>query len=126
VTRLTATREFTNEGWDITASYLLTGEAAGTTYTRPRSPFDPPAGKWGALQLVARYSTVDFDDRTFSRGFAAAGAADRATQFTVGANWYPVAYIKYYATYERTEFEGGVAPVRPVENVILFRVQLGL
>ena len=125
VTRATATREFTNTGWDVTASFLLTGETAGTGYTRPRNPFEPPAGKWGALQFVTRYSTVNLDDEIVSSAFAAARAADTATQFTVGVNWYPVAYVKYYATYERTAFDGGVAPARPVENVILFRIQLG-
>ncbi len=125
VTRATAVREFTNTGWDVTASFLLTGEAAGTGYTRPRNPFEPPAGKWGAIQIVTRYSTVNLDDEIFPTAFAAAGAAERAGQVTVGFNWYPVAYVKYYATWERTAFEGGIALARPVENVILFRVQLG-
>jgi phosphate-selective porin OprO/OprP len=92
---------------------------------RPRNPFDPPAGHWGALQILARYSVLNVDDAAFTAGLAAAGASDTAKQFTAGLNWYPAAYIKYYATYERTGFEGGVAPARPTEHVILFRIQLG-
>lgn len=125
VTRLGASRAITNTAWDVTASYLLTGEAASYGIVRPASPLDPPTGQWGALQLVARYSALDVDDEAFTTAFAATGAADTARQLTAGLNWYPAAYVKYYATFERTTFEGGTAPARPDENVVLFRVQLG-
>ena len=59
-------------------------------------------------------------------GFAAAGASEKARQFTVGVNWYPASVFKYYLNYERTEFEAGALPARPTENIILFRVQLGI
>jgi hypothetical protein len=32
--------------------------------------------------------------------------------------------VKYYATFERTTFEGGATP-RPAEDVILVRAQIG-
>ena len=124
VTRGLVTRDITNDGWEVTGSYVLTGEAASDRGIRPRNVFDPPTGKWDAIQLVARYSELDVDDAVFAAGFGAAGAADAARQFTVGVNWYPVPYVKYYATFERTGFEGGTAPSRPDEHVILFRVQL--
>ena len=92
----------------------------------PRQPawtFDPASGHWGALQLVARYSALTVDREAFARGFAAATASREAKSFTLGANWYPGAFIKYYATFERTSFDGGNAP-RPAENVILFRAQV--
>jgi hypothetical protein len=54
----------------------------------------------------------------------ASGASQQARSFTVGANWFPAAVIKYYLTFERTTFAGGAAS-RPPENVILFRTQLG-
>ena len=81
-------------------------------------------GAWGALQLVARYSQLNVDDGVFAAGFAAAGAVDTAKQLTVGVNWYPVPFVNYYATFERTEFEGGLAPARADEHVVLFRAQL--
>ena len=126
VTRAAATREFTNTAWNVTASFLLTGEPASSGITRPRNAFDPPTGKWGALQLVARYAELDIDDDLISAGFAAAGATDKAKSFTVGVNWYPASVVKYYLNYERTEFDTGTAPDRPNENIILFRVQLGI
>ena len=44
----------------------------------------------------------------------------------MGVNWYPATVFKYYLTYEHTEFEGGITPPRADENVILFRLQLGV
>jgi hypothetical protein len=63
------------------------------------------------------------DQEAFDRGFAAATASREAKSFTLGVNWYPVAFIKYYATFERTAFDGGNGS-RPTENVILFRAQV--
>jgi phosphate-selective porin OprO and OprP len=124
VTTGLVTSDIANEGWGITGSYVLTGEAASDRGVRPANPFDPQAGQWGAVQLVVRYSVLDIDDEVFAAGFGASGAADTARQFTVGVNWYPIPYVKYYATFERTAFEGGAGPSRSDEHVILFRAQL--
>jgi len=126
VTKAAVTDEFTNTGWNVSASFLLTGEAASSGITRPQRVFDPPTGKWGALQVVARYAQLDVDDDLFGLGFAGAGAADKAKSFTVGVNWYPASVVKYYLNYERTDFDPGTSPDRPAENIILFRVQLGI
>jgi phosphate-selective porin OprO and OprP len=123
-TRAATTREFTNTAWNVTATFMATGEAASTGIPRPKRPFDPPTGKWGALQLVARYVELKIDDEAFTAGFAASGAAGKAKSFSVGANWLPVSAVKYYLSYERTKFEGGTTPARPTENVILLRAQL--
>jgi phosphate-selective porin OprO/OprP len=126
VARAGTSREFTNTAWNVTGSFLLTGEAASSGIMRPRLPFDPSAGNWGALQIVTRYAVLDLDDDIFTAGFAGAGASEKAQQFTVGVNWYPASVFKYYLNYERTEFEAGALPARPTENIILFRVQLGI
>jgi phosphate-selective porin OprO/OprP len=123
VTRAGTSSDVTNQGWEVTGSYVLTGEAASDRGIRPKSPFDPARGSWGALQVVARYSLLTVDREVFAAGFGAATASREAKAFTLAANWYPAAYIKYYATFERTAFEGGAA-ARPTEHVILFRVQL--
>ena len=41
VIRSGATGTFTNTGWDVSGSFLLTGEAASTGITRPQRVFDP-------------------------------------------------------------------------------------
>jgi phosphate-selective porin OprO/OprP len=117
------TTEVSNAAWDVTGSILLTGEAATYGIVRPTNNFDPSTGHWGALQLLARYSTLKVDSSAFTAGLAGTGASREAKSFTVAANWYPAAYIKYYLTYEHTSFDNSA--VRPNENVILFRTQLG-
>ena len=111
-----------NQGWGIAGSYVLTGETTSDRGVRPRHGFDPSAGHWGALQVAARYSQLAVDPLAFTSGFAAATASRTARAFTLAANWYPTAFIKYYATYERTSFDAGA--VRPAENIILFRAQV--
>ena len=72
--------------------------------------------------MAARYSQLTVDRLAFARGLAAATASRTASAWTVAANWYPAAFIKYYATFERTEFDDGA--LRPSENVVLFRAQV--
>ena len=122
VERSSSASEITNEGWEITGSFLLTGEAASDRGVRPTHVFDPATGHWGALQLAARYSQLRVDPLAFTNGLAAANASRTASAFTIAANWYPAAFLKYYATFERTSFDGGAS--RPTENVILFRAQV--
>ena len=122
VSRSNSRDDVTNDGWGVTGSYLLTGEAASDRGVRPGHAFDTSTGHWGALQLAARYSQLRVDPLAFTSGLAAATASRKASAFTIAANWYPAAFIKYYATFERTSFDGGAS--RPTENVILFRTQV--
>ena len=122
VSRAGSDEDLSNQGWGIAGSYVLTGENTSDRGVRPRHPFDPSAGHWGALQVAARYSQLAVDRLAFARGFAAPAASRKAGAFTLAANWYPTFFIKYYATFERTTFDGGA--VRPAENIILFRAQL--
>jgi phosphate-selective porin OprO/OprP len=122
VSRANSTYDVANDGWEVTGSYVLTGEAASDRGVRPSHAFDPSTGKWGALQLAARYSQLKVDPLVFTSGLAAATASRKASAFTIAANWYPAAFIKYYATFERTSFDGGAS--HPTEHVILFRTQL--
>src|SRR5205823_2262949 len=123
VAKGTTATDVTNHAWEMTGSIFVTGETASYGITRPRNNFDPRNGHWGALQLLARYSELTVDRGVFDAGLAATNASRQAKQFTVAANWYPVSYIKYYFTFERTTFDN--TSVRPAENVILFRAQLG-
>ena len=113
--------DVTNQAWDITGSFLVTGETATYGTVRPVNTFDPEHGHWGALQVLARYSVLSVDRGAFDLGLAAANASRQAKQFTIAVNWFPVSYIKYYFTFERTTFDR----VRSAENVIVVRAQLG-
>ncbi len=122
ISRSNSHADMVNQGWGVTGSYVLTGEPASERGVRPRHNFDPSTGNWGALQLLARYSQLRVDSGAFAAQFASASASQKASAFTIAANWYPSSYLKYYATFERTSFDGGAA--RPTENLILFRAQV--
>jgi phosphate-selective porin OprO and OprP len=108
-----------NHAWGVTGSYVFTGEPTSDRGVRPRAPFDPAAGSWGALQVAARFSELTLDPDIIATGGATAGASPKARQFTVGANWFLNNFVKVYATYERHMFTG----TRADENVIIFRSQ---
>lgn len=117
-------RDVTSRAWEATASFLLTGEAASERGARPARVFDPAKGQWGAVQILGRYTALRVDLAAASPSLASATASDRAHSFTLAVNWYPSAFIKYYATFERTAFGGGAAR-RPPERVVIVRTQIG-
>lgn len=117
-------RQIDNHAWEVTGSIVATGEVASDRGVRPAQNFDPVAGHPGALQLLARYTELIVDRKAFDAGFNGTGASRTAQSFTIGANWYPSAYIKLYATFERTIFDRNAAGSRHPENAILFRSQL--
>jgi phosphate-selective porin OprO/OprP len=125
VTLAGAATDVDNHAWEVTGSYVLTGEAASDHGVQPRHNFDPSTGQWGAVQLLARYTGLSVDRAAFSSGLAAAGASRVARSWTLGVNWYPSPWIKWYVTVERTTFEGETTASRPDENVVFLRFQLG-
>ncbi len=124
VQRAARQRDLANRAWGLTGSYVLTGETASDRGVKPARPFDPAKGQWGAVQVVARVSTLTVDPQAFESGFAAAGASGAARAWTVGLNWYPTSFVKYYATYERTTFDRHASTPRAPEHLILFRAQV--
>jgi phosphate-selective porin OprO/OprP len=125
VSKSGARRYITNNAFEVTGSFVLTGEAAGDRGVRPKNNFDPAAGHWGALQLLARFTELKVDHQAFDAGFAATGASREGQSFTLAANWYPNPYIKFYGTFERTVFDRNSESARHPESAILFRTQLG-
>jgi phosphate-selective porin OprO/OprP len=125
VTRAGAKTDVDNHAWEATGSFVLTGEPASDRGVRPRHNFDPSAGEWGAVQVLARYTVLTVDGDAFGSGLAAPGASREARSWTVGVNWYPNPWIKWYATVERTIFGGGELVPREDENIISLRFQLG-
>jgi phosphate-selective porin OprO and OprP len=110
--------------WEISGSYLLTGEAATDHLIRPSNDFDFGGGHVGALQVAARYHTVEVDDEAFARGLAAPGSSRKADAFTIGVNWSLNPFIKYVLNFERTVFDGDAHGPRPAENGLVVRAQL--
>ena len=115
-----------NDAWQAAASFLLTKEKAGFSPVKPRRPFDPSNGRWGAFELAARVHQLSVDDDAFALGFAdLKKSARRATAWAVGLNWYLNRNIKYVLNYEQTSFDGGAAAGdRPKEKAVLARAQV--
>src|SRR6185369_9788649 len=66
-----AAAELTHTAWEVTGSYVLTGEPTSDRGVIPAHPFDPAQRHWGAVQVVVRHSRLNLDPRAFSNGLAA-------------------------------------------------------
>jgi phosphate-selective porin OprO and OprP len=118
-----------NTAWQIAGSWIITGEDASYAGVTPKHPFDPRAGHWGALQLVARYADLNIDDNAFPIFANPATSASEAKAWAVGLNWFLNKNIRVNTSFSRTTFEGNINPkaatvVRQPEEVVLTRLQV--
>ncbi|MCG3150201.1 MAG: Porin O [Verrucomicrobiae bacterium] len=115
-----------NTAWQVTASFVLTGENATFRGVTPQKPFDLKTGGWGAVELVARYSNLRVDPDAFPTYANPTTAAQEARDWGVGVNWYLNKAVKLAVNYNQTNFDGGAAGGgdREAEHAILTRVQL--
>lgn len=65
VTRAGETAELEHTAWQAIGSFFLTGEKAGFRSPAPKRPFDLQEGGLGAVELVARYGELSFDEASF-------------------------------------------------------------
>jgi phosphate-selective porin OprO and OprP len=127
------TRRLANTAWQVTGSWILTGEdAAYKGGVVPRHPFNPLAGGWGAWQLLGRYEQLDIDNDAFPLFSNPASSAKSAAAWSVGLNWYWNRNFLIKASFSHTDFHGGGGPgasapaavTRNDENVFFTRMQL--
>lgn len=81
-------------GFNIAGSFFITGESrsfkgGNVDKLKPFADFDPANGKWGAVELAARYDEIDLTDS----GLAAVNATSnpngrKAHTWTGAVNWY--------------------------------------
>jgi len=118
-------KKLSHNAWQVSGSWLLTGEDASFKGVKPKNDFDLDKGGWGAWELVARYSRIDLDNDTFKNkagsnanenggtiGDAYADptrSAKSAQTWTAGVNWYLNANAKIVLNYEQTSFDGGAS-----------------
>lgn len=115
-----------NKGWQVAASYVLTGEAASYKAVTPRDVFDPAANTWGAFEVVGRISRLDVDDEAFPTYADPSKYAQSAKAWGLGLNWYWNRNVKWMFDYEHATFDGGETGGRDrdAEDAILVRAQL--
>jgi phosphate-selective porin OprO/OprP len=102
------TRPISNQSWQTSIGYMLTGEDNSFTGIKPRHPFDPFKGTWGAFQLAARADQLLVDRQAFTQGFASKSTSAReAFEWGAGLNWYLNQNVILYTDYFNTNFIGG-------------------
>jgi phosphate-selective porin OprO/OprP len=127
VRRTTSDAALTNQAWQVSAGWVLTGERESHTGVTPDHPLDgSKIGGLGALELVARYGALTVDPNAFPTYADPATQARRARAAGVGLNWRLTRGLLFAADYERTQLEGpDAAAVRSTEHAVLTRLQLG-
>jgi phosphate-selective porin OprO/OprP len=116
-----------DRGWQIAASYFLTGEQNSFKAVIPKKPFSLANGGWGAWEVAARFSQLELDPSAFPAFASAATNARRATSWAAGVNWHLNRNVKFSIDYEQTDFDGGAASafLSEGEQVLFSRVQFG-
>lgn len=115
----------TNQAWLVESSYVLTGDKASFKGVKPKKPFNPKEGKWGAVELVVRAGELKIDPDAFPSYALATASAKRARSYGVGANWYLNDNVKLATDYEHTLFKNGsTTGDRPPEHVVSSRLEL--
>ncbi|MFV4649109.1 porin, partial [Mycobacterium tuberculosis] len=92
-------------GWYAQGSYALTGErhvwssaSGGFRGLKPSRPLDFANGAYGAIEVAARFSRLDLNDRAGSFGAATpVGGVRGGTQdiTSLGLNWYPNNTVRF-------------------------------
>jgi phosphate-selective porin OprO/OprP len=126
VRRGAASADLTHTAWEVTGSYVLTGESTSDRGVIPAKPFDPSRHRLGAVQIVARHSRINLDPLAFGAGLASATSSRSASATGIAAALYANAYVKYVLSFERTVFDDNPQGTRPPEHAVVFRLQLNL
>ena len=114
-----------NEAWQAAASWVLTGEDNSFKRIKPKRPFEPSQGQWGAVELVGRFSALASDDNAFPTYADPTKAVASVETVGAGVNWYLTENIRASLDYEQSSFEGGAAAGdRPDEQVLFARWQV--
>jgi phosphate-selective porin OprO/OprP len=121
-----ASVDLTHTAWEVTGSYVLTGEPTSERGVIPAKPFDPTLHRWGAVQIVLRHSRINLDPAAFTNGLASASSNQTASATGMAVSLYANAYVKYVLSFERTVFDNDRHGPRPPEHALVFRLQLNL
>lgn len=103
-------------------SWIVTGErrpysAREGTFGRvvPDHPLDPAGGGWGAVELAARYSTLDLNDSGITGG--------QMDNITAGINWYLAKHVRLMANYIIVDTDNSAPVADDDPRILLFRAQ---
>jgi phosphate-selective porin OprO/OprP len=118
--------DITSRAWQMTASWVLTGEKGSFGGVAPQSDFSFGGGL-GAWELALRWGELEIDDDAFPVFANPAAAVESATTYGVGLNWYLSRNAKAVFSYLTTEFEGGSpSGDRDDETLVVTRLQYNI
>lgn len=121
-------RRLSNQAWQATASFMLTGEKNSYAGMRPRHAFEPQKGlrHLGGWEVAARYSQLRVDRNAFPLFANSKTAAAGAAEWGLALNWYLNRYARVMNAYEHTSFQMASPQPAPLhrENVLMSRLQL--
>jgi phosphate-selective porin OprO/OprP len=115
----------THKAWHATGSYVVAGRN-GFTGPVPDNAWSLDEGHWGALEIAARYSWIDLDDRAFPTFADASASATEATGVGGAVTWVLSRMVQLGINLEQTHFKGASKGTsnRKTENLLLSRAQL--
>ena len=115
-----------NRGWQVQGSWFLTGEDNSFRTVSPLHPFTLSEGGWGAFQAVARINQLTVDDQLFPLFANHDLSVSKATEWSVGLNWYLNRLVRLSADYSQTHYNGGAKSPATAqdEKAFISRVQL--
>ena len=119
--------DFRSKAWQTTATFVLTGEKASFAGVRPKNPFDPSKGQWGAIELAARVHKFELGESTIAAALVDPAKSPRSmSAWTLGVNWSLTRNVKQVFDFEHVNFKGGAADGgnRDAENTIFIRTQI--
>ena len=114
-----------NRGWEVSASYIFTGEENSWSPLVPKHPVSLAERGWGAWEVAARAGQLTLDQAAFPIFASSTLSAHQATSWGVGLNWHLNRNIKVNLDYDQTYFSGGsgTAFTAKGEKVVMTRVQ---
>jgi phosphate-selective porin OprO/OprP len=124
VTLMGTTTLIQNAAWQLAASVAVTpGDRPTARSIKPKQPFDPAKGTWGAVELAGRYSELRLDPDSFGAGITSeTSSVERAREVTLGGNWYFNEYLKLQLDYSLTTFDSTF----PTEHLVATRLQASI
>lgn len=103
ISRFGGNPDFSASGGYVFGSWVLTGESR--PYSGGNVNNIKPKGKWGAWELLVRYSELDLNDGPVQGG--------KEHDWTIGANWYLTQHFKFQANYIQATSDKGNLSIDP-------------
>lgn len=116
---------FVHQAWNVTGSYVLTGEDATYGRVRPDAPFNGD-DQWGAIEVAARVHGTNIDDDVFPQFASPATNTSSNVAWGLGINWHLNTNVRFVLNYEQTHFRAvGDRASRDTEQAVATRFHVG-